>query len=159
MLTFEEKLAIAESFPELERKDVSLKRVNFHYPDSVFDKKVVIQHLHPNGNGFVFGGHLKNAETDERGFINIRDFSEDALRKIIKDSISSLSENSDAAKESAIIGEGEEQRWIGEDNQTLLLVYEDEWWNVYTGLNLEAAFGSYEEAEDYLMDEGFRRQV
>ena len=29
MLTFEEKLAIIESFPELERKDVSLGRVNF----------------------------------------------------------------------------------------------------------------------------------
>ncbi|MFY4775699.1 hypothetical protein [Metabacillus sp. RGM 3146] len=159
MLTFEEKLAIAESFPELQRKDVSLKRVNFHYEDSVFDKKVVIQHLHPNGNGFVFAGNIGKYETDEKGFINIRDYSESALRSIIKESIHSLSENSEAAKESAIIGDGEEQRWIGPDNQTLLLIYEDEWWNVYTGLNLEAAFGSYEEAEDYLVEEGFMRKL
>ncbi len=36
MLTFEEKLSIIESFPELERKNVSLKRVNFHFEESRF---------------------------------------------------------------------------------------------------------------------------
>lgn len=39
MFTFEEKLAIIESFPELTRKDVSLKRVNFHYEESVQEKR------------------------------------------------------------------------------------------------------------------------
>ncbi len=39
MLTFEEKLAIIESFQELKRHDVSLGRVNFHYEDSVMEKK------------------------------------------------------------------------------------------------------------------------
>ncbi len=39
MLTFEEKLSIIESFPELERKNVSLKRVNFHFEESRLDKK------------------------------------------------------------------------------------------------------------------------
>ena len=54
MLTFEEKTAIIESFPELTKKDVSLKRVNYHFEGSLYDKKTVIYHLHPNGNGFVF---------------------------------------------------------------------------------------------------------
>lgn len=59
MLTFEEKLSIIETFPELQRKDVSLGRVNFHYPESVQEKKIVVQHLHPNGNGFVYAGHMR----------------------------------------------------------------------------------------------------
>ena len=54
MLTFEQKQEIIESFPELTRKEVSLKRVNYHYAESTYDKTVVVQHLHPNGNGFVY---------------------------------------------------------------------------------------------------------
>lgn len=156
MLSFEEKINIIEAFPELQRKDVSLGRVNFHYEDSIFDKKVVVQHLHPNGNGFVYAGNLQNYDTDEKGFVNIRDFSADALRKIVKESIHSLSPNSAAARENAIIGEGQEERWINDDGQVLLLVLEDEWWNVYSGLNLEATFGTYDDAEDYLYEERFR---
>ncbi|WP_449538819.1 hypothetical protein [Ferdinandcohnia sp. Marseille-Q9671] len=156
MLSFEEKLEIIQSFPELERKDVSLKRVNFHYNDSIFDKKVVVQHLHPNGNGFVYAGHLQNYEVDEKGFVNIRDFSEDDLRRIVKESIHSLSANSDAARESAIIGDGHEERWVNDAGQTLILILEDDWWNIYSGLNLEAAFATYDEAEDYMFEERFR---
>lgn len=158
MLSFEEKLAIIESFPELTRKNVSLGRVNFHYEDSVFEKKIVVQHLHPNGNGFVYAGNLQNYEVDAKGFINIRDFSEVELRRIVKESIQSLSANSPLARENAIIGEGQEERWVNDEGQTLLLVLEEEWWNVYAGLNLEAAFGSYDEAEDYLFEEGFKLQ-
>ena len=51
MLTFEEKLAIIESFPELERKNVSLGRVNFHFEGSIYEKKNVVYHLHPNEIG------------------------------------------------------------------------------------------------------------
>lgn len=39
MLTFEEKLTIIETFPQLVRKEVSLNRVNFHFPESQFEKK------------------------------------------------------------------------------------------------------------------------
>ncbi|WP_077620587.1 hypothetical protein [Bacillus sinesaloumensis] len=156
MLTFEDKLTIIESFPELQRKDVSLGRVNFHYNDSVFEKKIVVQHLHPNGNGFVYAGNLEKYEVDAKGFINIRDFSEANLRRIIKESIHSLSANSPLAREDAIIGDGQEEHWVDDNGQTLLLVLEDEWWNIYSGLNLEESFGSYDEAEDYLFDEGFK---
>ena len=83
MLTFEEKLSIIETFPELQRKDVSLGRVNFHYPDSVQEKKIVVQHLHPNGNGFVYAGHMRKKDTDRKGFINIRDYNEAELNQWI----------------------------------------------------------------------------
>ena len=92
MLTFSEKLTIIESFPQLQRKDVSLGRVNFHFEDSVYDKKIVVQHLHPNGNGFVFAGHLPSKDTDKKGYVNIREYSEVELRDLLHKSIAYLSE-------------------------------------------------------------------
>lgn len=68
MLTFEEKLAIIESFPELERVNVSLGRVNFQFNESVYEKKNVVYHLHPNGNGFVYAGRLQGYQTDGRAW-------------------------------------------------------------------------------------------
>lgn len=159
MLTFEEKLAIIESFPQLQRKDVSLKRVNFQYEESLYDKKNVVYHLHPNGNGYVYAGHLRGYDTDDSGMVNIRDYSADALRTLIEKSIRSLSHKSEkTGAELAIIGDAQEdERWIGPGQQTLLLVREDDLWNVYSGLNLDAAFESYKEAERYLQEEGYTR--
>lgn len=92
MLTFEEKLSIIESFPELERKNVSLKRVNFHFEESRLDKKNVVYHLHPNGNGFVYAYFIKGYKTDAKGMINIREFSEEELRSLIEKVIERLSQ-------------------------------------------------------------------
>jgi hypothetical protein len=100
MLTFEQKKEIIESFPELARKDVSLGRINYHYEGSGYDKKIVVYHLHPNGNGFVYAGNMSGYETDERGLVNIRDYSAHDLRSIIKASIRSLSPKTKA--ESAV---------------------------------------------------------
>ena len=94
MLTFTEKLAIIESFPQLQRKDISLGRVNFHFEESVYDKKIVVQHLHPNGNGFVYAGHLPAKVKDKKGLVNIRDYSEEELRDLLTNSIAYLSERS-----------------------------------------------------------------
>ncbi|AZU62255.1 hypothetical protein [Neobacillus mesonae] len=159
MLTFEEKLAIIEEFSELERVDVSLGRVNFQYNDSAFDKKNVVYHLHPNGNGFVYAGRLTNYETDQKGMVNIRDFSAKELQQILRESINSLSavENSRSTEEEVIIGDSLEERWTNESNEVLLLVNEDEIWNIYFGLNLEETFDTREEAEIFLVEEGFRR--
>ncbi len=156
MLTFEEKLSIIEKFPELHRNDVSLKRVNFHFEESATDKKNVVYHLHPNGNGFVYAENLSGYKKDEKGFVNIRDFSEDELRLVIERSIESLSPRS--IEESAIVGDLEEEHWINADNHILILVNEDEMWNVYAGLNLDGTFPSYNEAKQYLDEEGFRRK-
>lgn len=153
MLTFEEKLNIIEStFPELTRKDVSMGRVNFHYEESVRDKKNVVYHLHPNGNGFVYGEHLEEYTVDDRGMVNIRDFSSNELRKIVGDAIHSLS---------VLPGEDiDEEVWMNDEDQTLHLAYEPELelWNVYAGDMLDGTFPSYNEAIQYLDEEGFIRQ-
>ncbi|MEQ2525668.1 hypothetical protein WMO40_03055 [Bacillaceae bacterium CLA-AA-H227] len=155
MLSFEEKLQIIESFPQLTRRDVSLGRVNFHYEESDYDKKTVVYHLHPNGNGFVYAEYLDEYEPDQKGMVNIRELSAKELRKIIEQSIESLAPRSNI--ESAIVGESEEEEyWINEENFTLILIYEDEMWNVYAGLNLDGTFPSYNEAAQYLKEEGFR---
>lgn len=151
MLTFEQKQAIIESFPELAKKDVSLKRVNYHFEGSLYDKKTVIYHLHPNGNGFVFVGELKKYNADSKGMANIREATEDELREMIADSIAILSEEEEFAEEVE-----EAQIWKNHEARELKLVHEDTLWNVYHGINLEESFGSFDEAEEYLLSEGFR---
>jgi len=149
MLTFEEKLAIMESFPELTRKDVSLKRVNFHYEDSVQEKKTVVYHLHPNGNGFVYAGLFPhNYPMDDKGMVNIRDFTEEELRNIIRLSIQSLS-----AKPF------DEEIWKDDNGNTLILQYDAELdlWNTFAGEQLDGTFPTYNGATNYLEQEGFKK--
>lgn len=148
MLTFEEKQQIIEGFPELVKKEVSMKRLNYHYEESLFDKTVVVQHLHPNGNGFVYVADVKGYEPDERGLINIREFSADELRTVIQAAIEGLS--TEAAEEEML-----EEVWQNAQGQTLTLLEEDDFFNVYHGYNLEEGFGDYEEAAGYLKEEGF----
>ncbi|MCA1321201.1 hypothetical protein LC085_14865 [Bacillus tianshenii] len=157
MLTFEQKLTIIESFPELERKDVSLKRVNFQFEESLSDKKNVVYHLHPNGNGFVYAKGIKGYRTDEKGMVNIREFSEEELKEVIAKAIEFLSTEttSDASKEAEAF---EDEKWANDEGQTLMLVLEDDMWNVYAGPNLDGTFPSYNEAKQYLIEEGFRKR-
>lgn len=153
MLTFEEKEAIIQEFSELTRKEVSLKRVNYHYEDSLYEKTTVIYHLHPNGNGFVYVGDLPQYEAaNDKGLLNIREVSADELRQVIKDSITYLS-----TEEEEILDEEVEEEWKNKENDKLTLLQEDTLWNIYHGYNLEESFGSYEEAKTYLLEEGFRR--
>ncbi|MEV5029872.1 hypothetical protein [Paenibacillus sp. LPE1-1-1.1] len=161
MLSFEQKLAIIEAFPELERKDVSLGRTNFHYEESAHEKKSVVHHLHPNGNGYVFAGLVPGVETDDKGLVNIRDFNEEELRSIIEKSISSLSiapPEKPESKKKKKKKQALEQRWIGPDNAVLTLLFEEDLWYLYADLNLESAFETYEEAEEYLLEEQFTRE-
>jgi hypothetical protein len=152
MLTFEQKQAIIESYPELTKKDVSLKRVNYHFEGSLYDKKTVIYHLHPNGNGFVFVGNLKKYNADNKGMVNIRDVDEAELREMITDSIGILSEEEHFEEEVLNV----EQVWTNREGQELKLVHEDTLWNIYHTHNLEESFGSFDEAEEYLLGEGFK---
>lgn len=150
MLTFEEKQAIIESYPELSRKDVSMKRVNYHYAESKFDKTVVVQHLHPNGNAFVYVADVPGYEPDSRGLVNVRDASEEELRKAIEDAIAGLAEEGREA-------EPVEEIWLDGHNSQLELKEEFGAWNIYHGLNLEDSFGDYQEAVAYLREEGFKK--
>lgn len=158
MLTFEEKLSIIESFPELQRRDVSLGRINFHYEESVFDKKTVVYHLHPNGNGFVYAGMLPGWDKDAKGMVNIRELPEKELKQLIADSIYSLSAKKDSLPhDGSLAGDSEKEYWINANGHTLLLVQEEGTWTIYNGLNLEDAFETYDEASLYLHDEGFKQ--
>ncbi|HZG77296.1 MAG TPA: hypothetical protein VEZ72_15705 [Paenibacillus sp.] len=164
MLDFERKLAIFSSFPELVRKDVSLGRVNFHYEQSAYEKKTVGYHLHPNGNGFVYAALIPGAEADDRGFVNVRDASEEELRSLIAASIASLTARPDASAAAAAPAKpapdaakdaAPPARWTNAEGQALSLSFEDDLWYVFSGANLESAFETYEEAETYLREEGF----
>lgn len=150
MLTFEQKQEIIESFPELTRKEVSMKRVNYHYEDSLYDKTVVVQHLHPNGNGFVYVAGIPGYDVDNRGLVNIREASEEELRKTITDSIQMLSE-------AEVEEQPVEQTWVNDEGVELKLVEEEGAWNIYHGLNLEESFGNYGYAQNYLKEEQFKQ--
>jgi len=156
MLSFEQKLAIADSFPELRRKDVSLGRVNYHYEASARDKKTVVYHLHPNGNGYVYAEGAEGYETDDKGFVNIRDFSENDLRTVIGLSIRLLGDTGEARTSG---GPAREELWRNAEGQRLELKYdeEDAMWYVFCGLNLDGVYETYDEAADYLKEEGFAR--
>ena len=160
MLTFDQKLAIIASFPELERKDVSLGRVNFHYEESAHDKKTVVYHLHPNGNGFVFAGLLDDVETDPKGLVNIREYGENELRSLLARSIESLSAPEEVEDSPGEAGyrSSRAEFWRGAGGSRLTLLHQDDLWYVYAGKELEMAFETYEEAVQYLADEGFRRE-
>lgn len=148
MLTFNEKLNIIDSFTELTRIDISLGRVNYHYEESVKDKKVVVYRLHPNGNGFVYAGDMDGLyETDAKGMVNIRDFTEEALRKIISESVDSLSEQ-----------EPFEETWVDKHDNELTLRNDFDSWNVYVENLLEATFATYDAARDYLEQEEFQQK-
>ncbi|SOC18299.1 hypothetical protein SAMN05880501_11079 [Ureibacillus xyleni] len=149
MLTFEQKQAIIESFPELTKKEISLKRVNYHFEDSLYEKTIVVEKLHPNGNGFVYIGDLLKYEklANDKGLVNIRDFDENQLKAIIRDAIDYLSEEVDVFIE---------EEWISERGTILNLVHEQRNWDIYFQNNLEETFGTREAAVEYLREEGFK---
>lgn len=149
MLSFEQKQLIIESFPELMKKEISLKRLNYHFEESLYEKTIVVEKLHPNGNGFVYVGDLLKYEklANDKGLVNIRDFDEKSLREIIRDSIDYLAEETDIPIE---------ETWVSRDGTILTLVH-DQWnWDIYHQNNLEESFGTREAAMNYLHEEGFK---
>ena len=151
MLTFEQKQAIIESFPQLTKKEISLKRLNYHFEDSLYEKTIVVEKLHPNGNGFVFVGDLLKYEKEAagKGLVNIRDYSEGELREIIEAAINYLAEEID---DTPII-----EKWISREGTTKLeLEFNNRAWNIYHQGNLEESFGTRDDAVAYLREEGFR---
>ena len=151
MLTFEQKQAIIESFPQLTKKEISLKRLNYHFEDSLYEKTIVEEKLHPNGNGFVFVGDLLKyeKEAEGKGLVNIRDYTEGELREIIEAAINYLAEEID---DTPVI-----ETWVSRDGTTKLeLEFNNRAWNIYHQGNLEESFGTRDDAVAYLREEGFR---
>lgn len=160
MLSFEQKLQVLDSFPELTRKNVSLGRVNYQYEQSMHDKKTVAYHLHPNGNGYIYAAMLEGYAPDDKGYVNIRDLPEDELRQLVRKSIDSLAtggreiSNGDLSEPPRKETPG--GTWTDAKGNVLTLKYEDDLWYLYAGLNLEMAFETREEAGEYLAEEGFQ---
>ena len=150
MLTFKQKQAIIDQCPELVKKEISLKRLNYHFDGSLYEKTVVVEKLHPNGNGFVFVGDLLKYESiaSDKGLVNIRDFSAEALKEIVEDAIAYLSEE--------IVDEPIIELWRSRDGLELELRFEEPVWNIYHKGNLEDTFGTREDAASYLHEESFR---
>ena len=152
MLTFEQKQEIIESFPQLVKKEISLKRLNYHYEDSLYEKTIVVEKLHPNGNGFVFVGDLLKYEKEAvKGLVNIRDYSEAQLREVIQDAIDYLGE--EEVDEGPII-----EIWSSREGSEIELIYNGRSWDVFFQDNLEESFGTREAAVEYLREEGFRQK-
>jgi hypothetical protein len=152
MLTFEQKQQIIESFPQLVKKEISLKRLNYHFEDSLYEKTIVVEKLHPNGNGFVFVGDLLKYEKEAvKGLVNIRDYSEAQLREVIQDTIDYLGE--EEVDEGPII-----EIWSSRDGSELELIYNGRSWDVCFQGNLEESFGTRQVAVDYLREDGFRQK-
>lgn len=151
MLTFEQKQAILESFTQLTKKEISMKRMNYHFDGSLYEKTIVVEKLHPNGNGFVFVGDLLKyeQEANDKGLVNIRDYEEQALRDIVQAAIDYLGE--EEPEEEPII-----ETWTSRDGAKLTLKFENPFWNVYHRENFEDSFGTRESAVEYLREEGFR---
>lgn len=176
MLNVEQKLEILGSYPQLQRKEVSLGRVNFHYEDSAYEKKIVALHIHPNGNGYIYAGLLPEYETDAKGFVNIRDYSEEDMRTLLDATLQAMSYNPDAPAPASGTSELPEETndrqasaapklstgggiWVDEEGHILTLKYDNDMWCVYAGHDLEMAFESRSEAGEYLQEEGFKPQA
>lgn len=152
MLTFEQKQKIIEEFPELTKKEISLKRVNYHFEETLYEKSVVVEKLHPNGNGFVFIGDLLKYEKEaNKGLVNIRDYNEADLREIVQASIDYLSEEIEEVGPTIEV-------WQSREGTTLELIYNQRAWNIFHQDNLEESFGTREAAVEYLREEGFRQK-
>lgn len=152
MLTFEQKQQIIESFPQLVKKEISLKRLNYHFEDSLYEKTIIVEKLHPNGNGFVFIGDLLKYEKEAvKGLVNIRDYSEAQLREIIQDAIDYLGE--EEVDEGPII-----EIWSSREGSEIELIHNGRSWDVFFKDNLEESFGTREAAVEYLREDGFRQK-
>jgi hypothetical protein len=98
MLSFEQKKTIFRSFQELQEKPISNNRINYIYPDSVQRGKMLATQLQPSGNGYVIGKYIdgetirtKGYVMDNRGWVNIKEFSSGDLQEIITTAMRSMS--------------------------------------------------------------------
>jgi hypothetical protein len=94
MLTFEQKVSIFSSFPQLKRNDMTQDRVNFEYTMSRRRGYVLAHELHKKGNGYICGKYLDstdNYKIQKDGWISIKNCDEEELRTLIKKVIHSMS--------------------------------------------------------------------
>lgn len=150
MLSFEEKKALFNSFPELSEQAVSMNRLNYHFEESAVPKTTVVKFLHPkSANAFVFAGYLPKDETKD-GYLSVRDASKEEIIKLVEEAIAYLRLTEDGYED------GYEEMWSDVNGDILTLQYTNYMWTVLMASGaVEAVFKTKEQAEGYLMDEGF----
>ncbi len=150
MLSFEEKKVIFESFPELSVQAVSMNRLNYRFEESAVPKTTVVRYLHPkSGNAFIFAGYLAKEETKD-GYISVMEASKEEIVELVEKAIAYLRLTEDGYEN------GYEEIWSDSNGDKLKLQYADYMWTVLmTSGAVEAVFKTKEQAEGYLMDEGF----
>lgn len=96
LVGFEEKKAILLSY-DLKLKEEHTGRVSATYELSKQRGKIVACEFVSTGNGYINEKYMRNEtivqngyEVDERGWINIKHFSEERIRKVIEDAIDSM---------------------------------------------------------------------
>lgn len=150
MLSYDEKKAIFDSYPELSSQSVSMGRINYHYAASAVPKTLLVKHLHPkSGNAFVFAGYLPAEETKD-GYVSVIELSEKEIRSFVDEAITFLNLTKDGYPE------GFEEKWLDDHQDELILRYTNEaWLIIMQSGGVEAVFKTKEQGEAYLMDEGF----
>ncbi|MNN23973.1 hypothetical protein D3C81_1373870 [compost metagenome] len=105
---------------------------------------------------------LDGYETDDKGFVNIRELAEPVLRQLVRETINAMSVREGEAPASRPEATEAPNRstspggvWTNSKGEKLTLKYEDDLWYIYSGLSLEMAFDTREEAGEYLAEEGF----
>lgn len=150
MLTFEEKRAIFDSYPELTATPVSMNRVNYHYEESAVAKTMVVRFLHPNGNALIYAGYLPKEETAKEGYISVLEASEEEIRDLVDKALEYLNKKENGYEV------GYQELWTDQYGEKLCLQYDHPMWAVLVeNGQIEGVFKSKEAAEGYLMDEGF----
>ena len=97
MISYEIKKSIFASFTELKEEESSHNRVDYVYPQSLKRAKKLATQIHPSGNGYVLGRFMeeeliqkKGYQVDSRGWIKIKNFSQEELHEVIFFAIKSL---------------------------------------------------------------------
>lgn len=96
IVSFEQKKSILLSY-DLKLKEDHAGRVSATYEASKQQGKTVARELVPTGNGYINGKYMRHETieqngyvVDERGWISIKPFSEESIRKVIEDAIVSM---------------------------------------------------------------------
>lgn len=148
-LSFEEKKAIFDSYSELEAVPVSMNRLNYHFNGSAVEHKIVVRFLHPNGNAFIYAGYLPKEET-KKGYVSVLEADEATIREMVDQAIAYLKKTHDGYEE------GYYELWFNNRGDVLRVNYDNPMWTITVpDGQVEAVFKSREQAEGYLMDEGF----
>nr|WP_245249857.1 hypothetical protein [Vagococcus allomyrinae] len=129
---------------------VSMNRLNYHFEESAVPKTTVVRYLHPkSGNAFIFAGYLAKEETKD-GYISVMEASKEEIVELVEKAIAYLRLTEDGYEN------GYEEIWSDSNGDKLKLQYADYMWTVLmTSGAVEAVFKTKEQAEGYLMDEGF----